>query len=57
MKMTTAFVFAYITFFQNTVLAAVNPSTGDDGNYLLWLGLLIIFAVAIIRIIMLLKKK
>jgi len=60
-------LFAAISaFFTDTVLAVQNipaadfidnPITGDDGKYLLWLGLVIIFVIAIIRIITLNKKK
>ncbi len=56
-KALSASVLAMILFYAPCVYASSNPSTGDDGKYLLWLGLLIIFAVAIVRIIMLSKKK
>ncbi len=57
-KLSGAFIFALLTFFVNTVFAAeVNPTTGDDGMYLLYLGLFFIFGIAIVRILLLMKKK
>lgn len=46
----------FLAFTETDVCAAVNPVTGDDGNYLLWMGLFLIFAIAIVRMLMLRRK-